>query len=70
MLRGSRGGGELGPRWYKDGRLEKKVNTFEDFIAVAIGLIDDRYTSPALLAAKGVSAGGMACGTSRCRVRE
>ncbi len=57
-----RGGGEMGRGWYEDGRLEHKVNTFTDFIACAEHLIANGYTSPARLAARGGSAGGLLMG--------
>ncbi len=57
-----RGGGELGRRWYEDGKLERKPNTFNDFIASAEHLSAERYTSPARLAARGGSAGGLLIG--------
>ena len=57
-----RGGGELGRRWYEDGKLEHKPNTFTVFIACAEHLVAERYTSPARLAARGGSAGGLLMG--------
>jgi oligopeptidase B len=57
-----RGGGELGRRWYEDGKLEHKPNTFTDFIACAELLVAERYTSPARSAARGGSAGGLLMG--------
>jgi oligopeptidase B len=57
-----RGGGELGRRWYEDGKLEHKPNTFSDFIACAEHLVAERYTSPVRLAARGGSAGGLLMG--------
>jgi oligopeptidase B len=57
-----RGGGELGRRWYEDGKLERKANTFTDFIACAEHLVAERYTSPARLGARGGSAGGLLMG--------
>lgn len=57
-----RGGQEMGRRWYDDGRLLKKVNTFYDFIACAERLIDESYTRPELMAVKGGSAGGLLVG--------
>jgi oligopeptidase B len=57
-----RGGGELGRRWYDDGKLAAKHNTFTDFIACAEHLISDRWTTPAQLAATGGSAGGLLIG--------
>src|ERR1035441_3210315 len=38
-----RGGGELGRKWYEEGRLRRKRNTFTDFIACAEHLIDRAY---------------------------
>lgn len=57
-----RGGGELGRGWYEDGRLDRKNNTFTDFIACAEALIVQGYTSPARLVARGGSAGGLLMG--------
>lgn len=53
-----RGGDELGYHWYEDGKLEKRENTFNDFIDVANYLIDERYTRAGRLAISGGSAGG------------
>ncbi len=58
-----RGGGELGRRWYDDGKLLHKTNTFSDFIACANHLIADGWTSADRLAARGGSAGGLLMGT-------
>jgi oligopeptidase B len=57
-----RGGGEMGRRWKDDGKFEKKVNSFTDFIACAEHLIAARYTSPSRLAIAGGSAGGLLMG--------
>ncbi len=57
-----RGGQELGRRWYDDGKLMNKKNTFSDFIACAEQLVADRYTSPSRLFAMGGSAGGLLMG--------
>lgn len=57
-----RGGEELGRRWYEQGKLFHKRNTFTDFIAVADHLIREGYTSPAMLYAQGGSAGGLLMG--------
>ena len=59
-----RGGGERGRRWYEDGKLERKTNTFTDFVACAEHLIDDGWTSPARLAIRGGSAGGLLMGAA------
>ena len=53
-----RGGDDLGRRWYKDGKLEKRTNTFNDFVDVAKGLIDRGLTAPGRIAISGGSAGG------------
>ncbi len=57
-----RGGGEMGKKWYDDGRLLKKKNTFDDFIACTEFLISEKYTSAGLIALKGESAGGLLAG--------
>lgn len=57
-----RGGGEKGRRWYEEGRLEAKENTFTDFVACAEALVAAGCTSPGRLAARGGSAGGMLMG--------
>ena len=57
-----RGGGEMGRPWYDDGKLERKPNTFGDFVAVAEMLVEERYTSHDRLAIRGGSAGGMLVG--------
>jgi oligopeptidase B len=57
-----RGGGELGRRWYEDGKLLHKTNTFTDFVACAEHLADQGWTSPARLIARGGSAGGLLMG--------
>jgi oligopeptidase B len=57
-----RGGGELGRRWYDDGKLLRKTNTFTDFVACAERLVEEGWTSPDRLAARGGSAGGLLMG--------
>ena len=57
-----RGGQELGRRWYDDGKLLNKKNTFADFVDCAAHLIDLGYTSPERLFATGGSAGGLLMG--------
>jgi oligopeptidase B len=57
-----RGGKDKGYRWYTDGKLEKKTNTFTDFIACAEHLIAERFTAKRRIVAKGGSAGGMLMG--------
>ncbi len=57
-----RGGQELGRKWYEDGKLMKKINTFTDFIAVGDYFVKEKYTSPQHLYAEGGSAGGLLMG--------
>lgn len=57
-----RGGQEKGRAWYKNGKLEHKMNTFKDFISVAQHLIDAKFTSQGKIVAQGGSAGGMLMG--------
>ncbi len=57
-----RGGGELGKPWHDQGRMEHKMNSFTDFIAVAEHLIAKGYTSSDQLAIQGGSAGGLLMG--------
>ncbi|MCC2980591.1 S9 family peptidase [Sphingomonas sp. IC4-52] len=53
-----RGGDDLGQQWYHDGKLEKRTNTFNDFVDVARGLIAGGWTSQGKIAIAGRSAGG------------
>lgn len=53
-----RGGDDLGQQWYLDGKLDKRANTFNDFVDVAKGLIERGYTSAGQIAIAGRSAGG------------
>lgn len=57
-----RGGQEMGRNWYEDGKLLKKMNTFNDFIDCAEFLIGEGYTNPKQLYAQGGSAGGLLVG--------
>ena len=57
-----RGGGELGRRWYDDGKLDRKPNTFTDFVACARHLVEAGWTTPELTIAEGASAGGLLMG--------
>jgi len=57
-----RGGGELGRRWYDEGKLLHKRNTFTDFVACARHLADEGWTSADRLVAEGGSAGGLLMG--------
>jgi oligopeptidase B len=57
-----RGGGEMGRRWYDDGKMLHKRNTFTDFIACAEHLIAEKYTTSKRLVIRGGSAGGLLVG--------
>eukprot|EP00892_Ulva_mutabilis_P011782 jgi/Ulvmu1/8977/UM005_0068.1 len=58
-----RGGGEMGRRWYENGKFLEKPNTFKDVIAAAEHLIAEDWTLPGRLVLEGRSAGGMTVGT-------
>ncbi|MEZ5551718.1 MAG: S9 family peptidase [Pseudomonadales bacterium] len=53
-----RGGDDLGYHWYEDGKLDRRTNTFNDFVDVTRGLIDRRITGRGRIAIVGESAGG------------
>lgn len=57
-----RGGGEMGEDWREQGRMMKKINTFNDFIDCAEHLVKNRYTSSDRLVIQGGSAGGLLVG--------
>jgi oligopeptidase B len=53
-----RGGDDMGYQWYLDGKLQKRTNTFNDFVDAARGLIERGFTSKGRITASGGSAGG------------
>ena len=53
-----RGGDDLGYKWFLDGKLTKRTNTFNDFVDVAKGLVAAKFTRPGRIAINGGSAGG------------
>ncbi len=57
-----RGGGEMGRRWYDDGKMLAKRSTFTDFVACAHHLVDEGLTRTDVLIAEGGSAGGLLMG--------
>ncbi len=57
-----RGGQEMGRRWYDQGKLLHKKNTFNDFIDVTRALVRQGYAAPDRVAAAGGSAGGLLMG--------
>lgn len=57
-----RGGQEMGRQWYEDGKMMKKVNTFNDFIDAGQYLVKENFTSREHLYAQGGSAGGLLVG--------
>ena len=57
-----RGGDDLGYHWYEAGKLDKRTNTFNDFVDVARGLIGQGYGTEGRVAISGASAGGQLMG--------
>jgi prolyl oligopeptidase len=65
-----RGGGEYGEDWHRAGMLEKKQNTFDDFIAASRWLIEKGWASPSSLAIRGGSNGGLLVGAAMTQAPE
>jgi oligopeptidase B len=59
-----RGGGEMGRHWYDDGKLTRKQNSFDDFIASARHLVEAGWTTTESLIVEGGSAGGLLVGAA------
>jgi len=59
-----RGGDDLGRAWYKAGKLERRANTFNDFVDVAKGLVERGYTRAGRISISGGSAGGELMGAA------
>ncbi len=57
-----RGGTDKGWRWYEEGKLARKPNTFGDFVAAARHLVAEGYTGEGRIVAQGASAGGLLVG--------
>lgn len=57
-----RGGEEMGRYWYEDGKMFKKINTFNDFVDCSRYLVDKKYVASSKLFAMGGSAGGLLMG--------
>ncbi|MFT3664867.1 S9 family peptidase [Piscinibacter sp.] len=62
-----RGGGDRGRRWYDDGKLAAKPNSFSDFVACAEALVAQGWTTPAQLIVEGGSAGGLLVAAANLR---
>ncbi|UFP94147.1 prolyl oligopeptidase family serine peptidase [Gloeobacter morelensis] len=59
-----RGGGEFGEQWHLDGRLTRKQNVFDDFVAAAEALVQTRWVAPDKLGILGGSNGGLLVGAA------
>jgi oligopeptidase B len=62
-----RGGGEMGRRWYEDGKFAAKTNSFDDLIACGRALVEEGVAGADRLAIRGGSAGGLLVGAALVR---
>jgi len=65
-----RGGSMMGYQWYLDGKLEKRTNTFNDFVDVARDLISKKYVTAGNISISGRSAGGELVGAATIQAPE
>lgn len=65
-----RGGSMMGYQWYLDGKLDKRTNTFNDFIDVARHLVDEKYVAAGNISISGRSAGGELMGAATIQAPE
>jgi oligopeptidase B len=59
-----RGGGEMGRYWYEQGKLLHKKNTFTDFVAAGRAVVEQGWSAPDRMVARGGSAGGLLMGAA------
>ncbi|MFQ3251029.1 MAG: oligopeptidase B [Glaciecola sp.] len=65
-----RGSDMLGHQWYLDGKLDKRMNTFNDFVDVARHLVSQAYVAPGNISISGRSAGGQLMGAATIQAPE
>ncbi|MBT8114858.1 MAG: prolyl oligopeptidase family serine peptidase, partial [Arenicella sp.] len=65
-----RGGAMMGYQWYLDGKMEKRTNTFNDFVDVAKFLVSENYVAKGNISISGRSAGGEVMGAATIQAPE
>ncbi|MFT6806341.1 MAG: oligopeptidase B, partial [Glaciecola sp.] len=65
-----RGSDMLGHQWYLDGKLDKRMNTFNDFVDVARHLVSEKYVAQGNISVSGRSAGGKLMGAATIQAPE